>query len=504
MRARNALNNTVIGLFLELIKIAFGLIIPYLIIQYFGSVYNGLIASILKFLSIVSLMTVGIGGVARAALYEPLAKKDTNNISTILRTTEKFMKRVAVLFGGALLAFAIFYPLLILDEFDWLFSFSLVLILGMGIVSEYYFGMTYQILLKADQKLYIVSLIQIITTILNATMAILLIVNGFSIHLVKFASGVILILNPIVINRIVHKKYKLVKNAPINNLVLSQRWDAFAHQIAAFVLKNTDVILLTIFTSLKEISVFAVYNAIVFSVRKIVFKFSSGLGSAFGDMFVKKEIKLLNENFSLFELLVFSISTILFTVTALMLLSFVMLYTDGVGDVNYYRPLFGFIVVLATAFSCLRIPYQSVVEAVGHFKQTRNGAIFEAILNLTVSLLLIPRYGIVGAAIGTLSATFFRTMQYAYYLSKVILERSMGAFLKRIATSTLSSILIIFIGARVSDAYIQDFREWIVLGGILFLIALVIVFGENILFYKNETLLFCKKIKNAAIRKKRV
>ena len=44
---------------------------------------------------------------------------------------------------------------LVSEDFDWFFSFSLVLIIGVSTVVQYYFGMTYRLLKKVRKLLFI-------------------------------------------------------------------------------------------------------------------------------------------------------------------------------------------------------------------------------------------------------------------------------------------------------------------------------------------------------------
>lgn len=97
------------------------------------------------------------------------------------------------------------FPFVVSDEFDWLFSFSLVLILGISTFAQNYFGITYQMLIQADQRQYIYSAITIATTILNTLIASLLIEMDFSIHTVKLGSAIVFALNPIILNLYVRK-----------------------------------------------------------------------------------------------------------------------------------------------------------------------------------------------------------------------------------------------------------------------------------------------------------
>ena len=97
-RTKKAAVNVFFGLSLELIKLACGLILPRLIITNYGSAHNGLVHSVSNFLSVISLMKMGIGGVTRAALFKPLAEKDDDEMSAVLCSTEQFMHKISIIF----------------------------------------------------------------------------------------------------------------------------------------------------------------------------------------------------------------------------------------------------------------------------------------------------------------------------------------------------------------------------------------------------------------------
>ena len=203
-------------------------------------------------------------------------------------------------------------------------------------------------------------------------------------------------------------------------------------------------------------------------------------------MIAKDEKKILDKNFRIFELSTFSLTTILFTSTALLILPFVSLYTSGVTDVNYHRPIFAYALILAEAIYCIRIPYHSVVLAAGHFKETRNGAFAEAFINVIISIILVNKLGIVGVAIGTIVAMLFRTIQYAVYLSRNILERSIWVFVKKVIIYTLTTLLIIIVVKSMPDLILDSYISWIIYATIVTIIASIITFLVGLLFYFKE------------------
>lgn len=494
-RSRKAFQNTVASFGNEIISVICGLILPRLVLEAFGSSYNGVTASITQFISCISLMRSGISGVTRAALYKSLAEKDDVTISSIIIAMEQFMRRVAMIFSIAIILFAAIYPIWIVTDFDWLFTFTLILIIATSTFIEYYFGLTYQTLLMADQKQGITSIARIISVITNTILAAILIKIGAGIHLVKAGSTIAFAITPIVVSRYVHKHYKIDRSVKPDLTRIGQRWDALGHEIANFVNTNTDIIVLTIFAGVKEVSVYTVYNHVVASIRKIVTNCITGFGAAFGDMYARKEYNLMRENLGIFEIIVFSAASVVYSVTATMIRPFAMIYTNGVIDVSYDRPLFGILITVAGLVTCFRIPYYMITTSVGHYKQTRNGAFVEAGLNIILSVALVVKFGIVGVSIGTLAAAAFRSCQYAMYLGKKILPRSIIIFISHVLVSLSICFGVYIIGAILPIDDMNIFG-WIGKAVILSLVSTVAVILSDLIFWGKDTKNFLRKVRD--------
>ena len=75
-RKIRAKKNILTSLVSQLVVLVCGIVVPRLMIGEFGSEAYGATTSITQFLAYITLLEGGIGGVARAVLYKPLAQKD--------------------------------------------------------------------------------------------------------------------------------------------------------------------------------------------------------------------------------------------------------------------------------------------------------------------------------------------------------------------------------------------------------------------------------------------
>ena len=486
MRGRKTLINTAANLIEQLIAIVCGFILPRLILAYFGSRYNGLTTSITQFLSCAVLLRSGIGGATRAALYKPLAEKNKEEIDSIVKATDLFMKKIGLILAIMIVVFAVIHPFFVLKEFDWFFTFSLFIIIGASTFAESFFGITYLIVLQADQRIWVSSVLKSICYILNVIISAVLIINGSSIHIVKLGSAVVYVLYPIVLAQYVKKHYCINRNAKPNNKAISQRWDAFWQQVAIFVMGNTDVIVLTIFSNMLEVSVYSVYNLVNSGLKNLITSISNGLEAPFGNMIAKEEYNLLKENVSIIETIMYTIATIIYTSALILILDFVKIYTNGLTDVNYIRPVFAYVLIVAQFFNGIRIPYQLVVQAAGHYKQTKTGAIIEPILNLSISVVLVFRFGLIGVAIGTLVATIFRTIQYCVYMNKNIVHGKNAMLVLRTAISIFEATVCILFFNFAFKYIPSGYFDWAIKGIVVCLFCCVITLSVNFCLYKKD------------------
>lgn len=501
MRGKKTIINSVMGLVEELAAIIVAFILPRLILSVYGSVYNGLTTSITQFLQCAVLLRCGIGGATRAALYKPLAEKNEEEINSIVKATDLFMKKIGVILGVSIITFAAIYPFFVAAEFDWFFTFSLFLIIGVSTFAESFFGITYMILLQADQMLWISSLLRTVCYILNLVVSVILIRLNCSIHIVKLGSAIVYVIYPIVLQLYIRRKYRINLHVQPNNKAISHRWDAFWHQFSLFIMDNTDVIVLTVLTNMLEVSVYSVYSLVVYGIRRLVMAFSNGLEAAFGNMLAKKEDKALLENLSVVETIIYTVSTIVYTVSFVMVLSFVRIYTNGVHDVDYLRPMFAYILLISQFFYCIRLPYQMVVQAAGRYKETKYIAIIEPVLNISLSIALVIRYGLVGVAIGTLAASFFKTVMFARYMSASVAKRPQWIMVKKCVISFVEAICAVIVVQFLRLQAPQSYIVWVFQAVIVTAITTLIVVGVNYVVFNHDIKMMTVKLNNI-IRKR--
>lgn len=225
---------------------------------------------------------------------------------------------------------------------------------------------------------------------------------------------------------------------------------------------------------------------IVFSVENITNTITSGMESAFGNMIARNEVNTLNKNFNLFEYLSFFVTTILYSSLALLIIPFISVYLKGITDSNYIRPVFADIMILSSVVFCIRYPYNSIIMASGHFKQTRNIAYIETGVNIVLSLVLVKIMGISGVVLATLIAITIRTAYYVYYMSKNILFRKKRYFIKKCLVFSAAGAVILGIFHVLPKLTVFTYYSWFVYGCEVAAAAIIISVLISLIFYLEE------------------
>jgi len=326
---------------------------------------------------------------------------------------------------------------------------------------------------------------------------------GFGIHVVKLGSAFAYTLYPIILHSYVRKRYKIDYTVKPDNLAIKQRWDAFFHQVAYFVTTNTDTIVLTVFANIKEVYVYSVYNLVIVAIRKFSTSFTNGLESAFGNMIAGEEKRLLRENFMIVETMTFAIGSFVCIVAGVMIVPFVNVYTKNVVDVQYSRPLFATIMIAGQFLETIRQPYQILIQAAGKYKETKRIVIFEPLINISISILLVIRFGLVGVAVGTFVSILIRTFGFSSFISEHFIEGTLKRTLQMIMMAVVDAVFVYIVYYLLKLGTTMTFVAWVGHTLIVSAITLIVVFCSLTLLRRNELIKLISKIKTIIVGKKR-
>lgn len=316
MNRKKVVNNIIFGILGQVISILLGLLVPRLVIINYGSEMNGLLSSVIQIYAFFSLLEAGVGTATLQALYKPLSLNDKNEVNSILSATSNYYKKTGILYFLAVILFSVSFPFIFNTNIDKLTIFLIVLFSGLSGVINYFFQGKYRILLEAEGKNYILMSLSTLITIATSFIKIIMIIKGFNVVAVQASFFVINLLQVIVIGFIIKKDYKWVNlNVTPNYGAISQKKSVLVHQLSFLVFSNTDILILTMFTNFKVVSVYALYNQFFKAVSQMLSIANSSGTFALGQLFnrdIERFKQFIDFNEFIFFILSFSCYSALF------------------------------------------------------------------------------------------------------------------------------------------------------------------------------------------------
>lgn len=490
-RTQTAVYNSAATILLQAITIIAAFITPRVIITVYGSEINGLITSITQFISYFSLVEAGIGAASIYALYKPLANNDYKTINGIISAAKRFYWQAGYIFVVLIIGMAVTYPFLIkTNSLTPIYVGILVLTLGVAGILDFFTLSKYQVLLTADQRIYIISLASISNIVLNTVIIVIMAHFYINIVIVRIFALSSIIVRSIILIFYTKNKYKFINyNEVPNNDSLNNRWDVFYWQVTTNIQLGSTAVIATIFTNLATVSVYTVFNLIIGGVKSLLNVFTNGLYTSFGDIIIRNQLDTLQKVYQEFEFAYYNLIAIAFSVTMVTIMPFINIYTRGITDADYNVPLLGILFVVDGLMYTIKIPQGMLVQSAGLYSQTKRQVTIQGLIAVILGVMLAPYYGLPGIIVGMLISNIYRWIDLLFFIPRYVTKlpikntffRQLRVFFS-IAICTLPVLYSNIFNLHNPANYIQ----WFLLVGIVGLYSFVVVLILDLLFDRQE------------------
>ena len=477
--------NIISNLFYQLINILFNFILTPIILAKFGSDVNGLVQTIRQILNYAALVGSGISESTVVALYKPIAENDQKKINSIMNACNRVFFSTGYIFSILALIISVIYPLLVKGSLDYYSSSILILVLGISGASEFFVIGKYRALLIADQRIYIVNIIQSFALILGLILAYILIRNDFNIIVVQLGVSLSFVLRVVILGAYINKCYPFLDRSIDKDMeALSKRKSATIHQLAGIISFGSQITIISIFCGNKDASIYSVYLLVFNGLGMLLSTISSALIGTFGNILARKNTFLVNKGFRFYESIFYTLGFSSYITAFLLMDSFLKLYLNTVKDMpDYIRPSTILLFSLLGLVNSLRTPAATIINAAGHYKETQRSAIIEMIICFLGQLILVSFYGIDGVIFASLVSYLYRFIDVDRYINLNILQNNQLMNLFRIVLCFALSYFVVFL---VKDNLIEivNYIHFFIYGVLFFTISFILFFCLNFLFYK--------------------
>lgn len=503
MRYKNGVLSAFFGVLQQLITLIFGLIVPRLFILTFGSEMNGLLSSLGNIYSYLALVEAGVGTAAIQALYGPLGRNDRNSINGIMSATANYYNKAGFIYLVGVLAIAILYPLTVPSNISFWTIFILTLLSGAGGVINFWVQGKYMVLLQAEGKKYLMSIVTMLVYVVGNIMKIVLLLRGYDVIAIHIGYFIISLLQMAFYYFYMQRNYRWLNfKATPNTEALNQSGAVFVQQIMWMICNNTDILVLTyVAKDLKSVSVYTVYLMVYSAVEKLFStlfgSFHYLLGQKYNtDRDAYMPLHRVYEGLSMYG------SFALYSIAFVLITPFMKVYTAGITDIQYVDPYLPILFTVMHFLSSSREASARVINFAGHFKQMQWRAVAESAINLVASVLLVIELGIYGVLIGTIISYLYRTNDIIIYANRKVLHRSSLNTYRIAAVNLLLFAIIALLSKSIdltANGYALFFAKAIPYGFTILAIYLIGLF-----VFEKESAAFLKAVVLKVLRKSNV
>ena len=99
---------------------------------------------------------------------------------------------------------------------------------------------------------------------------------------------------------------------------------------------------------------------------------------------------------------------------------FLTLYTAGVTDIAYVDKYLPWLFAIFYLLHNGRTSSAMLINISQHFEDTKWRAVLESVINITVSLICVIRFGVYGVVMGTIAALLYRTNDMIIFASHIL------------------------------------------------------------------------------------
>ena len=469
----------------QLITLILGLVLPRLILVTWGSEYNGLLSSVTNILRYLTLLEAGFNTATLQALYKTVAENDKEQTSVVVRTSQHYYHKISFVYATIVLLIAIIYPIVVNSTISYWEMFWIIVLQGIVGVINFAFRASYQQLLNAEGKYYVISLITLMTTVLTYGAKIIAVKVFNNVITMQIMSVLVILLQILVYAIYFSKRYYWInKKAKCNESLLENRKYYFTQQIAGLIFNSTDTFILSIFCGLKVASVYAVYNLVYTALAQVISLIRGSTSFVLGQSYHKDKV-LFQKVYDSYSAMQSMVGGVMASISIVLIINFVKVYTKGITDIDYVDFIAAFLFSFNLMLECSRGASLASANIAGKAPETTWRYILEAAINLISSLVLVRFIGMKGVLLGTSLAGLYRTTDSILYTNRHVLQRSSIGEFKNVWRDFLIYFSIAFMSAKVlkinATSYVQLLGIAVVTGVIIVLLYLItfIIFNRK-------------------------
>lgn len=449
---------------------------------------NGLFTDIIRILSITEL---GVATAITFALYEPIKNNNIEKQKSLMRVFRNFYRIVAACVFGIGIALIPFLPYIMKDEpaIDHLLVIYIMYLVNSAASYLLVYKST---LIDAHQKAYLNTLYHTVAWILQDIIQIIILVKTQNFILYLLTNFAAIIISNFLLSKKAEKLYPYLKDRDVKPLPKDERDGIFKnvrammmHKVGTVVVNNTDNLIISAFVGVVSVGKYSNYYLVITSIRHILEQAINGMAASVGNLGVSEDRhrikKIFEAMFFLCQWLYGFLAIAIFEVIS----PFVAL---SFGAQYVFETPVVFMLCLNFFITGMRSATLVFRDSLGLFWYDRYKAVFEAVLNIVLSIALVRNFGVAGVFAGTvISALMTSFWVEPYVLYKYRIQETVSTYFLRYGIYTAVT--------AVSFALSHVFADWLCgflsAAGNVLLIETILLRGSVSVLLPNALMLLC-------------
>ncbi len=495
-RTKTSLLNAITAMAMTLVNGLLGIVVTRLVIEAFGSDFNGLNSTANQIVNVLLIIEGGFTMASNVALFAPLTEGDYPLANGILSATRNKFKKMGGIFFLVGIAVAVVYGLVANSGLPREFISTVILMTVAPAAFNLYYATTYRVLLQTQQKEYIINIITICTIGLGHLANIVMISCGGPMWMVRFITMVFAFANSFMIAGYVKKKtpYLDLKQEPRAEMIQGTG-DVMVQKITGVIYNSAPIVFLSISATggTALASVYAVYNNVFTMIKSLLHSVIDAPRLSFGQMLTERKKSDVWQAFAQYEFAAFAAVFVLLTSCCVLILPFVSLYTDGITDVNYYDVKIALLMVGISSLEMLHIPSGHMINMAGKFRISRDFQVIACVVLVIGMAVGGAVWGIYGMLVSILLVAVLLCVLEMGYIHTRFFEKKLGAMLRLLLPFVIAGVATCYLEMQIPvniDGYLEFIFYGIIFAGINGIVAVAV----GLLFNRRELIALWKRI----------
>ena len=428
----------------------------------------------------LSLAEAGIGALVLKEYYRLFVEENREEICIYYALSKRMLRKVCyvIMIVGIILSFFL-HNLANDNQLSLLYMQRIfVLFLAKSLVE--YFMFSPRFVLQADQKMYKINIQMNLYKILEGVLETVLIMVGISFDAVLIMSFILRVVMNIHLNRIVFCEYPWLKDTVETiGFKIEGMQHVFIYKIVSVIHENVDVLLISAFVNPISVIIYSNYKYITKYLNDMLYQVGSALTSSLGNLLNAEKNERGYHTYEMISTMFYYMAAFLTVALTFCINSFIEIW---VGEGKLFDSISLACMMFLFYHNVVRRPQYILKDIFGLYKELQIVSVFEAIINLGLSLVLVQDYGIKGVLVASVIATLLTNFWYfPFLLYRTIFNKSLWHDIAKYVTTTVITIGILWISYMFypsisSGGYIIWFIQSVVYSIFVFILLFTIFY----------------------------